>query len=99
MSVSTRVSMTVSRQGDVVVMNQEPPDRNEWWNGTNTRSQQVGYFPGNYVRELAHAPGQSSVCTFCLFPWKSSYSVRNQLSKFYHGTDLGKLLFYYVQSF
>ena len=44
-------------QGDVVVMTQTPPDKNEWWNGTNTRSQQVGYFPGNYVREIHPVPG------------------------------------------
>ncbi|XP_063682864.1 phosphatidylinositol 3-kinase regulatory subunit gamma-like isoform X2 [Bolinopsis microptera] len=49
------------RQGDVVVMKQTPPDKNEWWNGTNTRSQQVGYFPGNYVREVAPSPGAPSI--------------------------------------
>lgn len=44
------------RQGDVVLMNRAPPDPNEWWNGTNTRTQQVGYFPGNYVKPTTQGP-------------------------------------------
>lgn len=49
------------REGDVVIMTRAPPDPNEWWNGTNTRTQQIGYFPGNYVREIITGSGPPNI--------------------------------------